>query len=124
MPAAGTVWKEVVAKVRKGQEPRTSCLGQRARHLLITAFTLLFTEHLLLLWTYKAPSSECRSGTGLVREVSSRVEDSELIETRGEPGSSKCQFAFLALQSALSVKQMLSLFQGQAWAHLSMKNRQ
>lgn len=82
MPAAGTVWKEV-AKVRKGQEPRTSCLGHRARHLLITAFTLLFTEHLLLLWTYKAPSSECWSATGLVCEVSSQVEDSELVETQG-----------------------------------------
>lgn len=82
MPAAGPEWKEV-AKVRKGQEPRTSCLGQRARHLLITAFTLLFTEHLLLLWTYKAPSSACRRGTGLVCEVSSQEEDTELVETQG-----------------------------------------
>lgn len=56
-PAAGPGWKEV-AKVRRGQEPRTSCLGHRARdrHLLSTAFTLLFPEHLLLPWTYKAPA--------------------------------------------------------------------
>lgn len=82
MPAAGTWWEEV-AKVRKGHEPRTSCLGQRARHLLITAFTLLFTEHSLLLWTYRAPSSERWGGSGMLCEVSSQVEDTELVETRG-----------------------------------------
>lgn len=74
MPAAGPGWKEA-AKVRKGQEPRTSCRGQRARLLLITAFTLLFTEHLLLLWPYKTPSSACWRGTGLECEVSVETQE-------------------------------------------------
>jgi hypothetical protein len=84
MPAAGPGWKEV-AKVRRGQEPRTSCLGHdaRARHLLSTAFTLLFPEHLLPPWTYKEPRSECWRGTGLVCEVSSQVEDTELVGPQG-----------------------------------------
>lgn len=61
MPAAGPGWKEG-AKVRKGQEPRTSCPGQCARHPLITDFTLLFTEHLLLLLDLKALNAgEARS---------------------------------------------------------------
>lgn len=58
MPAVGPGQKEG-AKVRKEEEPRTSCPGQRARHLLITAFTLLFTGHLLLLWTSRHQAPEC-----------------------------------------------------------------
>lgn len=51
MPAAGPGWKEA-AKVRKGQEPRTSCLGQRA----VPGFCSLLPSHSC------SPSAYCCSG--------------------------------------------------------------
>lgn len=82
MPAAGPGWKEV-AKVRKGQEPRTSCLGQPGVCSLLPSHSCSLSTHCCSGPTrHPAPSAGQAQGW-CVRSALTQGEHTDLVETQG-----------------------------------------